>query len=217
MKQNTAFLAALATTMAMVSDARTYGSVLAPRGYQFSRRPRDTIDLVSEIFSVPVYMNSLMKQHEAEVSRLAQSNAPRYSVWEDPESGVVELTMELPGVSAKDINIELENDRLLRISGSRKFKRGGTLFESDFDQTFEMHKDVDPDRLKVTLSDGILTVQAPKKEKIVRQITITTADPEDVNVKKLGPAEEEPIPEAKAELVHETVDEDEDEITITEE
>lgn len=208
-----ALLAAISSSGTKV-EARSYGSILAPRRYQYNRSP-DSFGLMSEIFSMPVYMNSLMRQHQKAVERLTQSSAPRYSVAEDAETGVVELMMELPGVTAQDLKVEvLEDGKTLRIAGSRKYVRHGSMYESDFDQSFDM-QNVDPERLKVSLSAGILRVQAPKKEKTVKRIPISVDDDDllEIHPSKLVQEEnvEEATVEAEAELVGEV-----DGLTITE-
>ena len=104
----------------------------------------------------------------------AARSTPRYDVSYDNDAGIVELNMELPGVLAKDLVVELENDRMLRIKGSRKYKNG----ESEFDQVFQLDDDVDPERITVNLSAGILTVRASKKERLVKRIEVTTAEDE---------------------------------------
>lgn len=171
-----AALLALAATVPEETEARSYGSLLAPRSYRYNR-PRDPFDLVSEFFHTPFYnnVNSLMKQQQAAVDRLSHSASPRYAV--SDEDGVMQLEVELPGVLAKDLDVELEDDRFLRIKGSRKQRDGSA--ESTFDLSFELAEGVDPDRLTVKLSAGILQVQVPKKEKVVKKLEITTDEAAD--------------------------------------
>ena len=188
----------LVTLIALLSfmsvEGRTHSAGrIAPRNYYYSR-PRDPFDMVSEIFSMPIYVNSLARQHSNEVNRLARSWSPRYDVSEDAETGAVQLTMEVPGVSARDLDIELENDSLLRISGSRKIEQHGKAMESKFDHTFELDKNVDPHRLQVSLSRGILTVTAPKKEKVIQKIAIEVNE----NAQDLKLASAEPLTETEA-------------------
>lgn len=173
------FLVAISASGTTKVEARPYGSVLVPRRrFQYSRSPMgDPFGLLSEMFTMPVYMNSLMKQQQREFERLAQSASPRYSVTEDEDTGAVQLMMELPGVLPKDLNVEVVDGSVLRISGSRKYIRNGSIYDSDFDQSFEMQS-VDPERLKVTLSSGILTIQAPKKEKTALRIPVSTEEGE---------------------------------------
>ena len=83
----------------------------------------------------------------------------------------MQLEVELPGVKAEDLSVELEDNRYLRIQGSR---RSGLSPESSFDLSFSLADDVDSDRLTVKLSAGILNVQVPKKEKAVKKLAIAT-------------------------------------------
>ena len=199
-KSYLATIVALASLMATTTttEARSYGGSgssthrLVPRGYYYNRpATRDPFDMISDIFTMPIYMNSLLKQqqqqqqqqHNQDVVAHAVHSTPRYTVSEDPHTGVVELEMELPGVKAKDLDIELENGSLLRIKGSRSTKQSG---KSEFDQLFELDKNVDPERIEVSLSDGILSVRAPKREKVVKKIEILVKGGDDAK-------EEEPL------------------------
>jgi len=185
MKTSCAILALLAAATAPgtthVAEARSYGRLVSPhhdRRYQYSRRSPtvDPFGLLSDIFTMPVYMNSLFQQQQRDVTRLlAQAASPNYSVTQDEETGTMQLVMELPGVQAKDLTVEVVDGRVLRISGSRKFIRNGSIHEAEFDQSFDM-QGVYPEQLKVTLSSGILTIQSPKKEKAVLRIPISTVD-----------------------------------------
>lgn len=157
----------------------TYEGTLAPRAYRFNRL-QDPFDLVSDIFSMPVYANSLMRQQQKQLSRHSPSPShsmtPAYAVSEDLETGMIELTMEIPGVAAKDVSVELEDNKLLRVKGSRILKQHGSSAEYQFDQMFQLDEDVDPERLKVSLSSGILRISAPKKEKVVKKLPVDTVD-----------------------------------------
>jgi HSP20 family molecular chaperone IbpA len=169
----------------MSAEGRTYESILAPRTYQFNR-PQDQFDLVSDIFTMPVYVNSLMRQQEAQLSPHSQSHSrsmtPPYAVSEDPETGMIELTMEIPGVSANDLSVELEDNKLIRVKGARTLKQHGSLVEYQFDQVFQINEDVDPERLKVSLSSGILRITAPKKEQVIKRIPVHTGDEDDITL-----------------------------------
>lgn len=161
---------------------------------------------------MPVYMNNLMRQHQHDVGhhRLMEESAslaPPYLVTEDPETGIVELSIELPGVHANDLSVTLEDDRLLRIRGSRKHRN----YESEFDQSFQLTDGLDPDQLHVTLSAGILRVQARKKEKLIKQIPVLTAGgaEEEVlltSVRDGAKTEEKPVIDVESEEVAVEVD-----------
>ena len=177
-----AAMLALASSWSEMAEARSYGSLLVPRAYQYNRQ-RDPFDLVSEFFHTPIYnMNSLFKQQQDVVDRIAHSASPRYAVSET--DGVMQLEVELPGVKAEDLSVELEDNRYLRIQGSR---RSDLSPESSFDLSFSLADDVDSDRLTVKLSAGILNVQVPKKEKAVKKLAIATDDTDEGNVLQINP------------------------------
>ena len=204
-----ATMLALAASMPEKTEARSYGSLLAPpRAYQYSR-PRDPFDLVSQFFQTPFYnLNSMMKQQHAAADRLAHSTSPRYAVSE--EDGVVQLEVEVPGVHANDIDVELEDNSVLRIKGSRKHSAGSST-ESSFDLSFQLAEGVDPDRLTVKLSNGILSVQVPKKEKTVKKLpVIATDDDAAEELLKINSVQDSSGPEGQQEEVV-------DGITISEE
>jgi HSP20 family protein len=176
----TAVITSLLALLCSVVNARHYARVIAPRTYQFHRSYHDPFDLVSEMIRAPIYFNSMKRQHHDEAAHLARST-PRYTVSE--ENGVVQLEMEVPGVTAKDIEIELEDNQLLRVKGKRKHSVGtGSSEESEFDLAFRLNDGVDPSRLKAVLSDGILQVRVPHKEKEIHRIEIATTESEEVDV-----------------------------------
>jgi HSP20 family molecular chaperone IbpA len=175
-----AIVTSLLALLCSAVNARHYARVVAPRSYQFHRSFHDPFDLVSEMIRAPIYFNGMLKQQHDEAAQLPRST-PRYTVSE--ENGVVQLEMEVPGVMAKDIEIELEDHQLLRIKGKRKHSVGtSSSEESEFDLAFRLNDGVDPSRLKATLSAGILQVRVPHKEKEIQRIEIGTTATEDVDV-----------------------------------
>jgi HSP20 family molecular chaperone IbpA len=173
-----------------------------PRRYLYSRRgphhpnaASTAFDLMSDILSMPVYANSLMRHHNDRlVSKLngifdgeggtveMSDGAPKYAVTENAEAGTVELNLELPGVVASDLSVSLDDDKVVRIAGRRKHILNGRLYETEFDQSFRLTEDLDPKDLRVTLSSGILRIQATKKVKAVRMLPIVTTEEEVQNV-----------------------------------
>ena len=151
-------------------DLGSCGQIAHHRNHRSSR-----IDLLSDIFSVPIYMNTLLCPHQEQLDHMERS-IPRYDITET-EASTYELTLEIPGVEAKDLSIELQDNHQLRICGARRYQQHGSTFESTFDQTFTL-ENVNIDELKVTLSAGILRISAPKQEKITRKLNIEEATPE---------------------------------------
>lgn len=164
---------AIAAVLAASVEAHGRGhSLMFPRrGYSYHHRRSPSIDMMSDMFSLPVYFNSLFQQQQQQISRRAQSDLT-YHVRELP-TGETELTVDVPGVSAKDLTVELvEDGTMLHVSGSRRHHDSVT----EFDQLFRLNKDVDADNLSVRLADGVLTVTAPKREKVVKKLPIIVAE-----------------------------------------
>jgi HSP20 family molecular chaperone IbpA len=203
---------------AMSTEGHTYGGNLAPRAYRLSR-PQDPFDLVSDIFSMPVYVNSLMRQQQKQLSRHSPSHShsmtPSYAVSEDVETGIIELSMEIPGVLPNDISVELEDNKLLRIKGSRSLKQHGSFAEYQFDQVFQLDEDVDPERLTVSLSSGILRITAPKKEKVIKKLHVDTVDGDAIILEAKAVTDE--VEEATENVTNEVQEITIDGMTISEE
>jgi HSP20 family molecular chaperone IbpA len=124
---------------------------------------------LTDILSIPIYTNSLARQSDAQLEQM-QVSAPRYDIQELAEG--YELTMEVPGVSADNLMVEVEDESLLRVSGTREHHGAGRVaVETKFDQTFSLDN-VDTSEIKVTLSNGILRITAPKKEKVLKRLLI---------------------------------------------
>ena len=87
---------------------------------------------------------------------------PGYQINEDEKN--YSIAIDVPGVKADEMKMELEdNNRVLHLSGGRKFKDGNTYTETKFDKRFTIGTDVDLGKMKADLSEGVLTVTAPKK------------------------------------------------------
>jgi HSP20 family protein len=73
----------------------------------------------------------------------------------------VQLSLDLPGVKASDLKINVEN-QVLTISGNRTFARGNHTSSVGFSRQFALDATVDASNLTANLADGVLTVSAPK-------------------------------------------------------
>ena len=89
------------------------------------------------------------------------------------------IRAEIPGMSKKDIDIELENNTL-SISGDRKWNDKDQNNYSEFSygkfyRSFNLPEDVKENNIKASMKDGILSVQVPRLEKLnpeVKKIAI---------------------------------------------
>jgi HSP20 family protein len=88
----------------------------------------------------------------------------------DNEDNIV-IKAELPGVSKKDIEIDIK-DRVLTLKGERSadnevkednyYRRERTY--GRFERSFTIPPNVDPDKIKADYNDGVLKIEVPKPE-----------------------------------------------------
>ena len=104
--------------------------------------------------------------------------SPDVNIMEEEKEYRIE--MAVPGLSKKDIRIDLEND-LLTISYDRKEdkeerKRNYLKREiryGSFNRSFELPDTIDSEKIKANHSDGILSISLPKKEEVVTKANKT--------------------------------------------
>jgi HSP20 family protein len=94
------------------------------------------------------------------------------------------LRADLPGLSEKDVNIEVE-DSVLTISGERKAeheerKEGYYRVErasGSFSRSLTLPEGVDPERVRASFDRGVLEVRIPKPEqRKPRKVTISASE-----------------------------------------
>ena len=107
------------------------------------------------------------------------SSLNNFSSWE-PKFEVLNtdtmycIRAEIPGMSKKDIDIELENNTL-SISGDRKWNDKDQNNYSEcsygkFYKSFNLPEDVKENNIKASMKDGILSVQVPRLEKVKPEV-----------------------------------------------
>ena len=100
--------------------------------------------------------------------------APRYGITQDEKH--IQLALEVPaGSTANDINLSLEeNGRVLKISGKATQEEDGIAVQSF--RSFTLGRNVDTDNISASLDNNVLSITAPKLEKVkeetVRHIDI---------------------------------------------
>lgn len=113
-------------------------------------------------------------------TRLAEWIAPASEASADDD--VYRISIELPGVEEKDIELAAENG-IVTLKGEKKTEReekGETWFFSErqygaFSRSFRLPPDADEDKVKADLKNGVLTVTVPKakpEEKKSKQVRI---------------------------------------------
>jgi len=103
------------------------------------------------------------------------------AVW-SPSTDLVEtddafrLHLDVPGMSAEDISINLQN-RTLTVNGERSSERTDESEDfvrveravGTFHRTFTLPDAVDADHIEATYDDGVLTITVPKTEESTRR------------------------------------------------
>jgi HSP20 family molecular chaperone IbpA len=116
-----------------------------------------------------------------------QPNAPNYQIVDNDE--IFSVQIDVPGVKAGDLNINLEEDgKMLTLSGSREKTKDGYSYTSEFSQSFYVDPTViDTENFSANLQNGVLVVSAPKDlkkvEETVKSIPITELPAEPMQIK----------------------------------
>ena len=93
-----------------------------------------------------------------------QRSSPGYEVHQNDKAW--QISIDVPGVKAADMKVDLEqNGRLLHVCGGRKVVKDNQMSETRFDKKFTIGDDIDTSKISANLSDGVLVLTAPKKEK----------------------------------------------------
>lgn len=140
-------------------------------------------ELVRDLFYAPAYSNSLMRQQQGSVfvgnDDESGDSSPRLDISEHKD-GTTEILMEVPGLSARDLNIELENDHILRVEGIRTKRKDGYVSETIFSKQIRLKDTMDVDNLKANLSSGLLTITLPRKPTKIKKFPILTDEPRSI-------------------------------------
>jgi HSP20 family protein len=102
---------------------------------------------------------------------------PPLDVYETDRSLVVRV--ELAGVASDDVRVVVDGE-YLQISGRRSFVRAGEsqrhllieLPQGPFERVLRMRVAYDPDRVSARLENGLLTIELPRKENLMRVIAV---------------------------------------------
>ena len=81
----------------------------------------------------------------------------------------IQVTVELPGLTQDDVKIAIEDD-VLTVSGEKKAEkdvkeenyRFSERAYGSFSRSILLPRSVDADKIKATMTDGVLTIVAPK-------------------------------------------------------
>lgn len=95
---------------------------------------------------------------------------PRVDIYETKDA--LYLIADMPGVDEKTVDVELEKN-ILTISGRAedgKVKDYNLVFSEyevgDYERTFTLSDEIDRDKIKATVRQGVLRLELPKAEKV---------------------------------------------------
>lgn len=139
----------------------------------------------SEIQSLREAIPSLFDRFFSDFFRLPETEelsgqvfSPAVDIKETPKEYLVRV--EVPGISKKDIEIEI-SDNILTIKGERKFEKEekGESYHrversyGSFCRSFTLPTQVASDKIEANFKDGLLDIKIPKaEEKIPKKIEI---------------------------------------------
>lgn len=137
------------------------------QGYQSLHAFQDRMDYLFDDFLDRLYLPFAASSQDG-----AAAISPRVDVVETPED--YRLSIEIPGVEQKDIDIELA-ENTLTVSGEKRSesKREGKdnvvreeRSYGKFRRTFSLPFEVDAERVSATFKNGVLQIELPKSEKV---------------------------------------------------
>ncbi|MDD3546498.1 MAG: Hsp20/alpha crystallin family protein [Kiritimatiellae bacterium] len=91
---------------------------------------------------------------------------PRVNVWESDEGLAVEA--EVAGVEPDKLDVAVDAN-VLTIKGEREQEDGGT---SEFQRSFNLPFELESDKIKAAVKNGMLTITIPRKAAEKRRIAI---------------------------------------------
>ncbi|KAJ7556459.1 hypothetical protein O6H91_05G085300 [Diphasiastrum complanatum] len=106
-----------------------------------------------------------IRQYVRDVRAIANT---RIDWFETPTSHV--LKADLPGLTNEDIQVTVEDGRILQIRGEKEHSEVATRWHrtersrSEFFRRIRLPPDIDTDRLQGEVVDGVLTITIPKLE-----------------------------------------------------
>lgn len=112
--------------------------------------------------------------------RNVKTFVPRVDIYETKDA--LFLIADMPGVDEKTVDVELEKN-ILTISGrveNGKVKDYRLVFSEyevgDYERTFTLSDEIDRDKIKATVKQGVLRLELPKADKVKpKKIAINAA------------------------------------------
>jgi HSP20 family protein len=85
----------------------------------------------------------------------------------------IKIVAELAGLEQRDVDVALD-DGVLTLKGHKTLETNGSLYserwEGAFERSIPVGQDVDPDKVKASFKNGVLTIRLTKKPEAQRQV-----------------------------------------------
>jgi len=128
----------------------------------FSNLARNMERFFDEVWGRP-------QRRSEEAGSLRGAWIPAVNILEKKDS--IDITVEMPGVDAKDVEVTIENG-VLSLRGERKFEaasEGETYHRVEsafgmFERRFTLPPAVDSNKIDARFKNGIMTIHLPKRE-----------------------------------------------------
>ncbi|NTU43885.1 MAG: Hsp20/alpha crystallin family protein [Nitrospirales bacterium] len=125
----------------------------------------DDRDLLKDLFSFRGVINKLAVDANTGESALWR---PAVDIYETVDSFVV--MAEIPEMGENALSIKMDGN-VLRLRGERRMNRSGRSYHrverayGSFSRSFVLPSEVDHNRIRATLCEGVLTISLPKTDK----------------------------------------------------
>jgi HSP20 family protein len=124
------------------------------------------------------FLNSLLEPIREAGGRIAEIIRPASQA--NAATDAYTIDVELPGVQADDVDVELVGPDTLVVRGTKRDAReargDGFIFSErsygSFQRAFQLPGDVDTDKIDADFADGVLTVKLPRKAEAARSIKV---------------------------------------------
>jgi HSP20 family protein len=125
---------------------------------------------------VPAYWDDFFNDKFFKNIHTVNNNATSPAVNVVEEDNVFRIEVAVPGLTRKEIRIDLENDILTVASEQKEQKEENTqryvrreFGTSTFKRSFQLPDTIDFEKIKARHDAGILTIELPKKEEVVQK------------------------------------------------
>jgi HSP20 family protein len=150
---------------------------LIPWNFMPWNRNRGEVSRANEGASSFLALHREMNRMFDDFARNFDAPARASSSWpciEISETGdEIHVIAEVPGFDKRDVEVTL-HDGVLTLRGGRKLERNGTVYSERWEGAFErdipVGEDVDPDKVRATTRNGVLTISLSKKPESQREV-----------------------------------------------